>query len=123
MPQPAPQRLGTPPTPNAIVTVSAGTASPPTVNIPSQGVVQFTADNQDYLIELWDKKNEKHPAVCVYLGANSSLYFIGDPDTGDHNAICPYNVKPYADSAAGGVTGTGGGNKIIIGSGLDTPNS
>jgi hypothetical protein len=122
MAQPAPQRIGAP-TPDATVTITDGVASPTTVTIQAEGVVQFTADGSDYLIELWDKRNENHPAVCVYLAANSSLYFVGDPDTGDHNAICPYNVKPYADSAAGGITGTGGGNKIIIGSGLDTPNS
>jgi len=122
MPQPATQRLGTPPTPNATVTVTAGTASPPTVNIPSQGVVQFTSDNQDYLIELWDKKNEKHPAVCVYLGANSSIYLVGDPDANDQNANCPYNVKSYSGSGGGGIVATGG-NKIIIGSGPDNPAS
>ena len=54
MAQPAPQKLVTPPAPNAIVTVTAGTASPQTVTVPSQGVVQFNSDDQDYLIQLWD---------------------------------------------------------------------
>ena len=122
MAQPAPQRAGTP-TPDATVTVTNGIAAPTNVTIPSEGVVEFTADGNDYLIELWDKKNEKHPAVCVYLAANSSLYLMGDPDAADHNSTCPYNVKSYAGSTSGGVTGTGGGNKIIIGSGIDTSNS
>lgn len=120
MAQPAPQRVGTP-TPDATVTVTAGVASPQTVTIPSQGVVEFTADSQDYLIQLWDKKNERHPAVCVYLAANSSVYVVGDPDANDHNANCPYNVLTYSGSG-GGIVATGG-NKIIIGSGPDNPNS
>jgi hypothetical protein len=120
MAQPAPQKLATPPTPNAIVTVTAGTASPQTVTVPSQGVVQFNSDDQDYLIQLWDKKNEKHPAVCVYLGANSTVYVVGDPDANDQNANCPYNVMAYS-GGGGGIVATGG-NKIIIGSGPD-PNS
>lgn len=120
MAQPAPQKLATPPTPNAIVTVTAGTASPQTVTVPSQGVVQFNSDDQDYLIQLWDKKNEKHPAVCVYLGANSTVYVAGDPDANDQNANCPYNVMAYS-GGGGGIVATGG-NKIIIGSGPD-PNS
>ena len=117
MAQPAPQKLGTPPTPDATVTVSAGTASPQTVNVPSQGVVKFNSDNQDYLIQLWDKKNEKHPAVCVYLAANSSIYVVGDPDADDQNSNCPYNVLTY--SGGGGSIVATGGNKIIIGSGPD----
>ncbi|HXT24226.1 MAG TPA: hypothetical protein VN749_05285 [Candidatus Eisenbacteria bacterium] len=119
MPQPAPQRLGIP-SPNAIVTVTAGVAYPQTVTIPSKGVVQFNADGQDYLIQLWDKKNEKHPAVCVYLAANSSIYVVGDPSADDQNANCAYNVLNY--SGAGGGIIAAGGNKIIIGSGPD-PNS
>ena len=122
MAQPAPQKVGTP-QPDATVTITNGVAAPATVTIPSEGVVEITADANDYLIELWDKKNEKHPAVCVYLAANSSLFFMGDPDQSDHNSICPYSVKSYSDSESGGITGTGGGNKIIIGSGLDTANS
>jgi hypothetical protein len=114
MAQPAPQRLETP-TPDATVTVTNGTASPSEVNIPSEGVVQFTADGNDYLIELWDKQNQKHPAVCVFLAANSSIYVVGDPDGNDHNSVCPYSVKSYADRDDS--VGTGGGNKIIIGSG------
>jgi hypothetical protein len=101
MAQPAPQRLGTAPTPNATVTVTAGTASPQTVTVPAQGVVQFTADNQDYLIQLWDQKNEKHPAVCVYLAANSSIYLVGDPDANDQNANCRYNVMSYSGEGGG----------------------
>jgi hypothetical protein len=120
MAQPAPQRLGTPPTPDATVTVTAGTASPQSVNIPGKGVVQFNSDNQDYLIELWDKDNGKHPAVCVYLAANSSIYLVGDPDANDQNTNCPYNVMSY--SGQGGSIVATGGNKIIIGSGPD-PNS
>ena len=117
MAQPAPQKLDTPPTPDAIVTVTAGTASPETVTVPSQGVVQFNSDNQDYLIQLWDKKNEKHPAVCVYLAANSSIYVVGDPDANDQNSSCPYNVLTY--SSSGGSPVATGGNKIIIGSGAE----
>ena len=120
MAQPAPQRLGTPPTPDATVAVTAGKAVPSSVSIPSNGVVQFNSDNQDYLVELWDKKNEKHPAVCVYLAANSSIYLVGDPSADDQNANCPYNVMTYSGQR-GGITATGG-NKIIIGSGPD-PNS
>jgi hypothetical protein len=122
MAQPAPQKLGSTPIPDATVTVTAGIASPATVSIPSEGVVEFSADNQDYLIELWDKKNEKHPAVCVYLAANSSIYLVGDPAATDHNANCPYNVMAYSGSGGGGIVATGG-NKIIIGSGPDNPNS
>jgi hypothetical protein len=114
MAQPAPQKLETP-TPDKTVTVTNGIASPSEVTIPSQGVVQFTADASDYLIELWDKQNQKHPAVCVFLGANSSIYLVGDPDANDHNSVCPYSVKSYSDRGEG--VGAGGGNKIIIGSG------
>ena len=116
MAQPAPQKLETP-TPDQTVTVTDGIASPAEVTIPSQGVVQFTADANDYLIELWDKQNQKHPAVCVFLGANSSIYLVGDPDANDHNSICPYAVKSYSDRDEG--VGAGGGNKIIIGSGTE----
>src|SRR6266704_6847275 len=121
MAQPAPQRIGAP-TPDATVAITDGVASPTTVTIQAEGVVQFTADGSDYLIELWDKKNEKHPAVCVYLGANSSIYLVGDPDANDQNANCPYNVKSYSGSGGGGIVATGG-NKIIIGSGPDNPAS
>lgn len=119
MAQPAAQRLGVP-NPNATVTVTNGVPSPQNVTIPSKGIVQFSADGQDYLIELWDKKNEKHPAVCVYLSANSSIYLAGDPDSDDQNANCPYNIKTL--SGAGGGLAAGGGNKIIIGSGPEDGN-
>lgn len=117
MAQPAPRKVGTPVV-DATVTITNGKPSQASVTIPSEGTVQFTADNNDYMLQLWDKKNENHPAVCVYLGANQSIYLVGDTDAGSQNSTCYYNVMFYADAASEGV-GTGGGNKIIIGSGLD----
>jgi hypothetical protein len=86
-------------------------------------VVEFSADNSSYLIELWDKKNEKHPAVCVYLPANGSIYLMGAPAADDQNSVCPYSILTTSGAEHGGVTGTGGGNTIKIGSGVDNPNS
>jgi len=80
------------------------------------------SDANDYLIELWDKKNEKHPAVCVLLGGQQLVVLYGDPDQSDHNSICPYSVKSIQIPNRVALK-LRWGNKIIIGSGLDTANS
>ena len=102
--------------PNQTVTITAQGASPKSVTIPSQGVVQFTADAQnDYLLQFFDRYNDRHVAVNIFLPANGSVYVVGGNTKDDQNATCYYNSMTYS----GGLKpiDTGGGNKIIIGSG------
>lgn len=114
MAQPAPQRspLAAP----VPITVQNGQARPNPANIPSDGQAQFTnLDNSNYLIELWTKNNDHHPALCVVLPANGTVTLQGNPDADDQNAPCHYNLK----TPSGGSTNpaAGGGSLIIIGSG------
>jgi hypothetical protein len=102
--------------PNQTVNIANGVPSSVSVNIPSQGVVKFNADGQDYLLEFFDRFNDRHPATYVYLQANSSVYVVGGTASEDQNATSYYNVLPYGAKSAK-PTATGGGNKIIIGSG------
>jgi hypothetical protein len=117
MAQPAPKRAGDTPTPDKTVNINNGVVSSPSVSIPSEGVVEFVADNNDYMLELWDKKNENHPAVNVYLPANGTIYLIGGSSSNDQNSTCYYNVESYDAALKSEGVGSGGGNKIIIGSG------
>lgn len=117
MAQPAPKRTGDTPTPNATVNISNGVVSSQTVTIPSEGVVAFIADNNDYMLQLFDKKNENHPAVNIYLAANGTIYLVGNSSSNDQNSTCYYNVEFYDATDKDGGLGSGGGNKIIIGSG------
>jgi hypothetical protein len=108
--------------PDATVQVTGGVAAPPTVTIPSGGTVQINADGEDYLLEFYDKTNKYRPSAMVLLPANLSITVVGGSDTGDKNSEVPYNVKSYtsagkAKRASGTTPATGGGNKIIIGSG------
>ena len=118
MAQPARKKAaaGTP-TPDANINITNGTA-PSSVTIPSEGVVAFNADNNNYTLELWDKKNQNHPSVNVYLPANGTIYMIGGGSSNDQNSTCYYNVAFYASASKGKGAGSGGGNKIIIGSGV-----
>ena len=116
MAQPAPKKVGDTPTPNATVNITNGIVSSQSVTIPSEGVVAFVADGNDYTLELWDKKNQNHPAVNVYLPANGTIFVIGGSSSNDQNSTCYYNVE-FFDAASREGLGTGGGNKIIIGSG------
>ncbi|HSC46395.1 MAG TPA: hypothetical protein VLC94_11200 [Candidatus Acidoferrum sp.] len=117
MAQPAPKKVGDTPTPNATVNITNGVVSSQTVTIPSEGVVAFVADSNDYTLELWDKKNQNHPAVNVYLPADGTIYVIAGSSSNDQNSTCYYNVEFYDAANAGTGLGSGGGNKIIIGSG------
>ena len=117
MAQPAPKKVGDIPTPDATVNITNGVVSSQTVSIPTEGVVAFVADNNDYMLELWDKKNQNHPAVNVYLQANGTIYVVAGSSAGDQNSTCYYNVEFYDAENEGGGLGSGGGNKIIIGSG------
>jgi len=116
MAQPSMQKLGVP-EPDQTVNVTGGNPEPNPATIPSGGVVQFNADGNDYLIQLWDKENKKHPAICVFLPANGSITLAADPEQNDANATVPYNVLSYSGAAGGGVAANGGGKSIIIGSG------
>jgi hypothetical protein len=102
--------------PDAIVNITGGKANPASLNIDSEGVVQFNADAQDYLLQFFDRYNERHPATYVYLPANGSIYVVGGPTEDDQNATSYYNVVPYSANSKEPAA-TGGGNKIIIGSG------
>jgi hypothetical protein len=113
MAQPAPQRspLAAP----VIITVQNGQV-PGQTSIPSSGQAQFNnLDNATYLIELWTKKNDHSPALCVVLPANGSVTLQGSPDADDQNTHCNYHLM----TPSGGATNpaAGGGGVIIIGSG------
>src|SRR5262249_24563168 len=125
MAQPAPKKADGTPTANVTVTITNGSPSSASVTIPSEGVVAFVADNNDYLLELWDKKNENHPAMNLYLGANATIYLVGGSGGGSPNSVFYYKIEALAALAAEEPAGeeqglgSGGGNKIIIGSGAD----
>lgn len=102
--------------PNQTINITNGVPSSVSVNIPSQGVVKFNADAQDYLLEFFDRYNDRHPATYIYLPASSSVYVVGGTTAEDQNATSYYNVLTYGTSSEK-PTATGGGNKIIIGSG------
>jgi hypothetical protein len=109
-------------TPDETVAITNGVPNKTSVSIDPEGVVQFDADGQNYLLEFYDRFNDRHPAVLVYLAANSSVTVVGGSTSEDQNATCWYNVESYNPPAApkpvgGGVAATGGVNKIIIGSG------
>jgi hypothetical protein len=103
--------------PNATVNITGGVPSSISVNIPSQGVVQFNADAHDYLLQFFDRYNDRHPATYVYLPANGAVYVVGGTASDDQNATSYYNVVPYVANSEKPTAATGGGNKIIIGSG------
>ncbi len=114
MVQPAPQRspLAAP----VPIRVQNGLATPNPATIPSNGQAQFTnLDNSNYLIELWTRTNDHHPALCVVLPANGTVLLQGNPDADDQNTNCRYNLK----TPSGGNTSpaAGGTSIIIIGSG------
>ncbi len=110
MAQPVPQRspLAAP----VPITVQGGHATPDPATIPSNGQAQFNnLDNSSYLIELWTKKNDHHPALCVVLPANGSVTLQGSPGADDQNTHCNYNLM----TPGGGPTNpTAGGNGVII---------
>lgn len=114
MAQPTPQRSSlAAPVP---ITVQNGQARPNPATIPSNGQAQFNnLDNSTYLIELWTKKNDHSPALCVVLPANGSVTLQGSPDADDQNTHCNYNVKTPSGGATNPTAGDGG--VIIIGSG------
>ena len=113
MAQPAPQRSSlAAPVP---ITVQNGQA-PKQTNIPSNGQAQFNnLDSSSYLIELWTKKNDHHPALCVVLPANGSVTLQGNPDADDQNTHCNYKLMTHSGGATNPTAGDGG--VIIIGSG------
>ncbi|MGC2849479.1 MAG: hypothetical protein WB556_05770, partial [Candidatus Acidiferrum sp.] len=80
--------------PNQTVNIANGVASPASVNIKSQEVVQFNADGHDYLLEFFDRYNDRHVPTDVYLPANSSVYVVGGTAADDQNATSYYNVLP-----------------------------
>lgn len=123
MAQPAPRRSEI--TPDAVVTLSEdGTPSQNPVSIPSGGSVQFSnpsSNTNDFLLQLWDKENKKHPVVSVYLAVGDDVIFKGDSEAGSQNARCPYNVITVQGggqtASQVGPTATGGNNAIVVGSG------
>jgi hypothetical protein len=102
--------------PNQTINIVKGAPSSPSVTIPSEGVVKFNADNQDYLLEFFDRYNDRHTATYVYLAASSSIFVVGGTASEDQNATSYYNVLSYGAKAEK-PKAAGGGNKIIIGSG------
>jgi hypothetical protein len=102
--------------PDETINITNGVPNNISVKIPSNGVVKFNADAQDYLLQFFDRYNERHPATYVYLPANGSIYVVGGPTEDDQNATSYYNVVKYSANSEKPVA-TGGGNKIIIGSG------
>jgi hypothetical protein len=102
--------------PDATVNVTDGQANPTSVSIESEGVVQFNADAHDYLLQFFDRLNDRHVATYVYLPANGSVYVVGGTAPEDQNATSYYNVVAYGANSEKPIA-TGGGNKIIIGSG------
>jgi hypothetical protein len=105
--------------PDVTVTITNGVANPSSVNILAEGVVQFNADVSDYLLQFFDRYNDRHVPTNVYLPANGSVTVVGGKESEDHNATSSYNVLFYTAEASTGETAATGGNKIIIGSGAD----
>jgi hypothetical protein len=113
MAQPSPQKEAV--KPDGILIIKNKQPDSKQLRIPSQGVVSITnRDDDECLIQLWDSTNVNHPALCLVIPAGGNITLMGDPDAKCHNADCYYNVLLPRDALG---AGTGGGNKIIIGSG------
>jgi hypothetical protein len=105
--------------PDVTVTITNGVANPASVNVQAEGVVQFNADANDYLLQFFDRYNDRHVPTNIYLAANGSVTVVGGQESEDHNATSCYNVLFYTAKASTAETAATGGNKIIIGSGVD----
>jgi hypothetical protein len=125
MAQPAPKKEKVAEiTPNAVVTINnQGVPSQNPVTIPSRGSVQFvnpSTNTNNFIIQLWDKENTKHPVLSIYLPVNDDAILMGDPEPGSQNALCPYNIITVGTAHSGGGPDTGGNNRIVVGGGGPT---
>ena len=107
---------------DATVTIKNGAPLPgqETVNIPTQGTVEFkNADKVDYTLQFSDYMADRHSPLCVLLPAGGTMTVVGGSRPNDKNATCDYYVNGTTSPGKAGVKPplTGGGNKIIIGSG------
>ncbi|ABF42116.1 hypothetical protein Acid345_3115 [Candidatus Koribacter versatilis Ellin345] len=108
-----------------VVTITNGVPSLSQVDLPISGRIAFVnLDSVEYLIELWNRRNDDHVFVGPVLPANGSLTFCADLTHANNGDKCFYNVllttasrkrKRSKKSKSKGIAIDGGGHVIIIG--------
>jgi len=104
------------PGPDGMVTISGnGVAKPPSVTIPPDGQVEFTAEDPGpYLLQLFESTNKYFPPVFLVLTPNNPVIVQAGPN--QRLTDCPYNVILATAEGKKRAATAGGGNKIIISS-------
>jgi len=105
-----------------VVTITNGVPSLTQVDLPMSARIAFVnLDSVEYLVELWNRRNDDHVYVGPVLPPNGSLTFSADIAHAKNGDKCYYNVLPTTavinrkKTKSGGKVIDGGGHVIIIG--------